>query len=93
MKKTRSRKTIAASWATFLLAAASASAQTDASRIDELETKATEMAAELATLRVEPEKAKDASVAEEIQALRTDVAAASQAARRASQSASELNHE
>jgi len=89
MKMTRSRKTIAASLATFLLAATSASAQTDASRIDDLEAKATEMARELATLRVELEKAKDASAAEEIQALRTDVAAASQAARRASQSANE----
>ena len=85
MKMTRSRKTIAASLATFLFATTSALAQTDASRIDELEAKATEMAAELATLRVELEKAKDASAAEEIQALRTDVAVASQAARRASQ--------
>ncbi len=47
------------------------------------------MARELAPLRVELEKAKDAGAAEEIQALRTDVAAASQAARRATQSASE----
>jgi len=60
MKKTRSRKTIAASWATFLLAAASASAQSDASRVHGLEAKATEMAAELVTLRVKLEKAKTA---------------------------------
>ena len=60
MKKTRSRKTIAASWATFLLAATSALAQTDANRVHELEAKATEMAAELATVRVKFEKAKTA---------------------------------
>ena len=89
MKMTRSGKAIAVTLATFFLVATTASAQSDASRIDELEAKATEMAAELATLRIELEKAKDTSATEEIQVLRTDVAAASQAARRASQSASE----
>ncbi len=89
MKMTRRRSAVAASLATLLLTATTVSAQTDASRIDKLEAKAAAMTQQLAELRAELDNVKDVGAAEDIQALRTDVAAASQAARRASQSASE----
>ena len=57
MKITRNWKTIAASLAMFLLATTSASAQSDANRIDELEAKAATMVAELAELRADLDQA------------------------------------
>ena len=61
MKMTRRRKAIVASLATFLLATTGVSAQTDTSRIDELEAKATAMAQQLAELRAELDDAKTAA--------------------------------
>ena len=55
MKMTRRRSAVAASLATFLLAATTVSAQTDASRIDELEAKAAAITQQLAELRAELE--------------------------------------
>jgi hypothetical protein len=89
MKMTRSRKAIAASFATILLAATTASAQTDASRIDELEAKAAAMTEQLAELRAELDKAKQDGSVSELQSLRTEVVAATQSAQRAEKSANE----
>ncbi len=62
MIMTRRRKAIAASLAMFLLVTTTASAQTDASRIDELEAKAAAMTQQLAELRAELDNAKDAII-------------------------------
>jgi type II secretory pathway component PulM len=82
----RCRKTALAVTA-LLFFAAPAFAQTDAERVDELETRMTSLAAELAALKGELEDAKQASSATDLETLRADVDSANQAAIKATQSA------
>ena len=95
MRTTERWKLVAISVTTLFFAAAPAIAQTDISRIDELERQATELAQQLAELRSELEQSKqeaksDQQVpAEELQALRAESVAARQAAQRAEKAANE----
>lgn len=89
MKMFTNRKTIATSLAMLFIVAGPAQAQTDASRIDELEAKAATMAAELAELRANLEQAKESESVQELQSLRAETVAARQAAQRAETSANE----
>ncbi|NIO42910.1 MAG: hypothetical protein GTO41_23785 [Burkholderiales bacterium] len=73
----------------LLLFATTALAQTDASRVDELEAKMIALAAELASLRDELEK--QAGSTADLDAIRSDIDAAQQAAAKATQSAAEWN--
>ncbi|MGB2692628.1 MAG: hypothetical protein WBC96_09045, partial [Thermodesulfobacteriota bacterium] len=72
-----------------LLTATPAAAQTDASRINDLEAKTAAMAEELEVLRQELEAAKESESAEAVQSIRAESTAARQAAQRAEQSADE----
>ena len=95
MKTTERWRLVAISVTTLIFAAAPAIAQTDTSRIDELETQATELAQQLAELRAELEQSKQEAKsteqvpAEELQALRAESVAARQAAQRAESAANE----
>ena len=89
MQTARKCTTIAASLAAFLLAATSALAQTDATRFEELEAKTAAMAEELASLRAELDKAKQAGSVADLQILRSEVINATQTAQRAEKSANE----
>lgn len=80
MKLHRSWYTTAAMLATLFVATTPALAQTDASRIAQLETKLAVLAQQLGELSAEFDRAKQLGSAAEIQALRTDVEAAHQAA-------------
>lgn len=89
METTLKHPVIAASMAAFLLVAIPALAQTDATRIEELEAKAADMAEELAALRAELEKAKRNDAVSDVETLRSEVVKATQTAQRAEKSANE----
>lgn len=89
METTLKHPVIAASMAAFLLVAIPALAQTDATRIEELEAKAADMAEELAALRAELEKAKRNDAVSDVETLRSEVVKATQIAQRAEKSANE----
>ncbi len=86
MNTTERFKTVAISVTALMLFAAPALAQTDAERVDQLETRMATLAAELAALRGELEDATQAGSAADLEALRADVDAAKQAAVKATQS-------
>ncbi len=83
MKTQYRRRAITASFAVLLLLSTPVIAQSDASRIDELEAKANEMARELSELRAELDAAKQSKTAEGLQSLHDETTAARQAAQRA----------
>ena len=89
MKTTRRRKTIAASVTALLLAATPTLAQTDATRIEELEARTAVMAEELAELRAGLDKVKRAGSVGDLRTLRTEVINATQTAQRAENAANE----
>lgn len=89
MKNTERWKKITLSVTMLLIAVTPAVAQSDASRIAELESKLALLAQQVGDLRAEIETAKTAGSAEEMQALRVDVAAANDTARKATLSANE----
>ena len=89
MKTARRYTAIAASLAALLLAATPTLAQTDATRIAELEAKTAAMAEELAALRAGLDKAKQTGSVGDLRMLRTEVINATQTAQRAEKSASE----
>lgn len=82
-------KTIAVSAAILVITAPPAFAQSDASRIDELERQAAAMLEQIAELRAEFEQAKEQEATPDLQGLRADTVAARQAAQRAEAAASE----
>jgi len=97
MKTARRWRPIALSMTMLFFAAAPVLAQTDVERIDDLERQATELAQQLAELRAELQKSKEAAQAEtaqqvsaeDLQTLRAESVAARQAAQRAEKSANE----
>lgn len=89
MNTQRRRIGFAASITALLLLSTPVLAQTDASRIDELEAKTLEMESELSALRADLEAAKKTASAQELQTLRAETTAARQAAQRAEVSANE----
>jgi len=89
MKTTLKRKVIAVLLAALSLAAVPALAQTDATRIAELEAKTTALAEELAALRAGLAEAKQARSVGEVQQLRSELIQATQTAQRAENAANE----
>ena len=89
MKTPRKRKAIATSLAVFILAATPALAQTDATRIAELEAKTAAMVEELTVLRTELDKVKQTVSVSDLRTLRTEVISATQTAQRAEKAANE----
>ncbi len=89
MTPTERWKTIAVSAAILVIAAPPAFAQSDASRIDELERQADAMLEQIAKLRAELEQAKEQEATPDLQGLRADTVAARQVAQRAEAAASE----
>lgn len=88
MKTTRKQQLIAA-MVVILGAAPLAAAQSDATRLQELEATTAAMAEELAALRAELEDAREEGTVSDLHALRSEVIAATQTAQRAESSANE----
>jgi len=91
MKTTERCRKIAISVTALMFIAAPAFAQTDAERVDELETRMAALAAELAALKGELEDVRQAGSAAELDTLKADVSSAKQAAINATQSSAEWN--
>jgi len=97
MKPTAKWRLVAISVTTLIFAAVPASAQTDSSRIDELEKQATELVEQLAELRAELDKSRAEAkeqapaqvTAEEVASIRAESTSARQAAQRAEIAAKE----
>ena len=89
MKTPRIRQAIAALFAALLLTTTSALAQTDATRLEELEAKTATLVNELAALRAELAEVKQTGSVGDVQTLRSEMIQATQTAQRAEKSANE----
>ncbi len=89
MKRPRKQTGMATWLASLMIISMPVLAQTDLDRLTELEAKTTAMAEELAILRAELEAARQEEPESELEALRSEVAVATQTAQRAEKSANE----